>query len=201
MDEKYNKKYQRILTILSDVAKCTQGKFILVGGTALAVFYLKHRVSVDLDFVPISGNDVTLKNELKGCLSSKGYRTSVGAFKNQFIVQFEDTSIKIEVFEPEVKIKRTEEHELGAVKILTPTLDELFEMKVYTYKQRKESRDLFDIFYILKVKKSSLEEVKNLVSEVGIPKNIEEIDKMAINQKDVIEFKKLISNVTPKTSN
>lgn len=200
MDEKYNRKYQRILTILSDVAKCAQGRFILVGGTALSIFYLRHRVSVDLDFVPISGNDVKLKEELKGCLTIKGYRTSTGAFKNQFVVQFQDTSIKIEVFEPEIKIKQTEEHELGAVKILTPSLGELLEMKVYTYKQRKESRDLFDIFCILKLKKSSLKKVKALISQNGMPKNIGEIDKMAINQQNVKEFKELISDVTPKTS-
>ena len=90
MDEQFNRKYKKVLEILPDVAACAQGKLVLVGGTALALFYLKHRVSVDLDFVPVEGDEVKLKEALKGCLTSKGYRTTPGAFKNQFVVQFED---------------------------------------------------------------------------------------------------------------
>src|SRR3990167_9158508 len=109
MDERSNRKYRRILEIMRDVAGCVDQKMILVGGTALALFYLKHRVSVDLDFVPVGGDETKLKEALKGCLSKRGYRAITGAFQNQFVVQFEDTSIKVEVFEPERKIKLVEE--------------------------------------------------------------------------------------------
>lgn len=61
---------------IEDVAECVDGELILIGGTALALFYLKHRVSIDLDFVPVKQNtEDTAKEKLKGALSKKGYRT------------------------------------------------------------------------------------------------------------------------------
>ncbi len=49
MDTKFALKYGRIKQILNDVAGCAAQQLVLVGGTALALFYLHHRVSVDLD--------------------------------------------------------------------------------------------------------------------------------------------------------
>src|SRR4030042_4198513 len=107
MDDTYKRKYDRLLDILEDVAECAGDGLALAGGTALALFYLKHRVSVDLDFIPIAGNEAALKEALKGCLSKKGYRTQRGAYTNQFMVQFEDTTIKVEIFRPSFKIGKT----------------------------------------------------------------------------------------------
>ncbi|MEM2137509.1 MAG: nucleotidyl transferase AbiEii/AbiGii toxin family protein [Candidatus Anstonellaceae archaeon] len=71
----------------------------MVGGTALALFYLQHRVSLDLDFVPALGEDeVKLEETLKGCLSKKRCTTQRAKHWNQFIVQSNVTSVKIEVF-------------------------------------------------------------------------------------------------------
>ena len=67
MDEKLQKKYGRVLDILSNVAVCADGKLILIGGTALSLFYLKHRISVDIDLVPIEGKEKELKEQVKGC--------------------------------------------------------------------------------------------------------------------------------------
>jgi predicted nucleotidyltransferase component of viral defense system len=197
MEESFNRKYKKVLEILPDVAECAQGKLILVGGTALALFYLKHRVSVDLDFVPIAGDETKLKEELKGCLSKKGYRTISGAFKNHFIVQFEDTSIKIEVSKPDRKIRKVQEHVFGAAKIKVASLDEILQMKLSTYKERKEARDLFDIFCMLKAKRSSLGTLKRLISKSGMPKNIGDIAIMAVNPNNVAEFKKVVSDASP----
>ncbi|NYZ79337.1 nucleotidyl transferase AbiEii/AbiGii toxin family protein [Candidatus Micrarchaeota archaeon] len=195
MNESFNRKYKKVLEILPDVAECAQGKLILVGGTALALFYLKHRVSVDLDFVPVSGDEIKLKEELKGCLSKKGYRTMPGAFKNQFVIQFEDTSIKVEVFEPGWKIKCIEEHVFSGISIKVASLSDILEMKQDAYSDRKEARDLFDIFCILKGKGGSAM-VKKLITKSGPPKGIEDIGAMALNQEDAAAFQKVVSDAS-----
>jgi len=197
MDEPFGRKYKKVLEILPDVADCAKGNLVLVGGTALALFYLKHRISVDLDFVPVAGEETRLKEELKGCLSKKGYRTISGAYSNQFVVQFEDTSIKVEVFESDRKIRRIEEHVFGGMKIKVASLDDIFRMKLSAYGDRNEARDLFDIFCVLKAKGSSFDMIKKLISKSGAPKNIGGIDAMALSAKDVAEFQAVISDASP----
>lgn len=192
MDEALNRKYKRVLEILPDVSMCAGGKLVLVGGTALALFYLNHRISVDLDFVPDTGNDVKLKEELKGCLTKRGYRTTVGAFKNQFVIQFEDSSIKVEVFIPKTRIKKIEERTYGSTKIKIASLQDILEMKISTYRNRKEARDLFDIFCMRKFTKNWLKIIEELVSKEGIPKNMDEIDSMARSDREVTSFKKVV---------
>ena len=194
MDEPFHRKYGRVLEILPDVADCAKGKLALVGGTALALFYLNHRVSVDLDFVVLDGNDEKLKEELKGCITKKGYRTIRGAYKNQFIIQFEDTSIKVEVLGSEYKLKRCEERVFGNSKIKVATLDDLLRMKKEAYESRNEARDLFDIFCMMKGKDSNFEVVKKLIAKFGTPKEIGEIGQMASNPDDFERFKKVLSN-------
>jgi len=196
MDESFNRKYKKVLEILPDIADCAKGNLVLVGGTALALFYLKHRISVDLDFVPVAGEETKLKEELKGCLSKRGYRTISGAHSNQFVVQFEDTSIKVEVFESDRKIRRIEEHVFGGMKIKVASLDDIFQMKLSAYSERKEARDLFDIFCMLKAKGGSFGMIKKLISRNGAPKNIDGIDAMALSAKDAVEFQMVISDAS-----
>ena len=198
MDERSNRKYLRVMEILPDVAQCTNGKLVLVGGTALTLFYLNHRISVDLDFNPIIGNDKKLKEELKGCLTKSGYRTIAGNYENQFIVQFENTSIKIEIFEPdpEEKVKHVEERIFAGAKVNAASLKDLLRMKVKTYGKRKEVRDLFDIFYIIKKGDRDFGLINELISKSGLPSEIDKISELAFNSEDVLEFKKVISGVT-----
>lgn len=194
MNEAFDRKYKRVLEILPDVAECAQGKLILAGGTALALFYLKHRVSVDLDLVPVSGDETELKEGLKGCLSRMGYRTISGAFRNQFVVQFEGTSIKIEVFEPERKIGAIREHVFGGVRIKVASLEDILQMKIAAYGDRREARDLFDIFCMLKAQGVSPETVKKLISKNGLPKNTWDVEAMALNPEDAAAFQKVVSD-------
>jgi len=196
MDERFHLKYRRLLEILPDVAECAAGKLILVGGTALAVFHLEHRISIDLDFVPISGSDTELKEALKGCLTKKGYRTLRSAYPNQFVIQFEDTSIKIEVFDPVRKIKHWKEHEFGKSKLPVATMEEILKMKMDAYADRREARDLFDIVFILSDNKEGMDPVVELIRKHGPPKNSEDIRNVALNDEDYATFMKVISNAS-----
>jgi predicted nucleotidyltransferase component of viral defense system len=196
MDERSHRKYLKVMEILPDVVECSNGKLVLVGGTALSLFYLNHRLSVDLDFNPVSGIDKKLKEELKGRLTKLGYRTSVGQYENQFIVQFENTSIKIEIFEPELreKVRNIEVHVFSDTKINVASLEDLLRMKIETYSKRKEVRDLFDIFYIIKNRGEDFSLIKELVSKNGLPEEIDKISDLAFNDEDVLQFKKVIIN-------
>ena len=187
---KYERKYQKILEILPDVAECLNQKLILVGGTALALFYLQHRTSVDLDFVPVDGDDAALKRELKGCLSHHNYNTKATRFTNQFVIQFEDTSIKIEIFSPERKIGKTIEYDISGFKIKVASLEDLLKMKLDAYRERKEARDLFDIFCIMRQNRDTSKVIEKLVAENGKPIHLKELEGMIIDTERFEEFQK-----------
>ena len=193
MENVFQRKYSLAKRILSDVADCTNCRLILVGGTALALFYLQHRVSVDLDFVPLSGEDVAeAKQSLKGCMSRKGYTTQTARWNNQFIVQSESTSIKVEVFTPEEKISKTEKLLAGDKGILVASLDDLLKMKALAFSQRGKARDLFDVVAILQKKGQSTSYAEKLVKKRGVPTDISELEEMAPDEKVFEEFKKVV---------
>ena len=193
MESIFERKYNLAKAILADVADCIDCQLILVGGTALAIFYLQHRVSVDLDFVPLSGDDVAAaKQALKGCMSKKGYRTQAARWHNQFIVQSENTSVKVEVFTPEVKIGRTEKRAYGSKELLVASLDDLMKMKILAFSQRGKARDLFDIVAILLKTGKSLSQAAELVKKRGVPEDVAELEQMAPDENVLVEFKKVI---------
>ncbi|MDO8553684.1 MAG: nucleotidyl transferase AbiEii/AbiGii toxin family protein [Candidatus Micrarchaeota archaeon] len=196
MDQKFALKYRRVLDIISDTAACAQNRLILVGGTALAVFYLKHRASVDLDFVPLEGDETKLKEMMKGCLTKKGYRTSTARYHNQFVVQFDDTSIKIEIFYPTNKIKKIQSFDVAGVSISVASLEDIFEMKLEAYANRKAVRDLFDIIFILKHLGMNYDSVKDLLAKYGHPNDPEEIRDYVISEDDYKFFNEVVKNAS-----
>ena len=193
MENIFQRKYKLATAILSDVADCANCQFILVGGTALAVFYLQHRVSVDLDFVPLLDADVAeAKQALKGCMSKKGYVTQRARWHNQFIVQSEDTSIKVEVFTTEEKIAKTEKRVYGGKEILVASLDDVLKMKAKAYSERKKARDIFDVVAILLKTGQSMSFADELVKKHGLPGDAEELGQMAPNEAVLAVFNKVI---------
>ena len=210
MDNVFQRKYKLATAILADVADCAGGRLVLVGGTALALFYLQHRVSVDLDFVPLSGDageaaasptssnaaafadETKHKEALKGCLSKKGYRTQRARFSNQFIVQSEATSIKVEVFTPDEPVKKIEKRIIGGGEVNVASLDDLLEMKTSTYARRKKARDLFDVVAILLHSGKSMAMAEGLVKKHGVPQDAEELSQMSPDEKALAAFHKVI---------
>lgn len=191
MDDTYKRKYDRVLDILRDVSDCAGKRLALAGGTALALFYLKHRVSVDLDFIPIAGEESEHKEALKGCLSKKGYRTQRGAYTNQFMVQFEDATIKVEIFKPSFKIGKTSLFPIGSSQLRVVSLKDLMLMKAEAYSERLEARDLFDI-----MAGDGEEAARTLLAKYGEPKNLPDVGKMANSQQDAERFRRMVSNAS-----
>ena len=181
---------------IEDVAECVDGELILIGGTALALFYLKHRVSIDLDFVPVKQNtEDTAKEKLKGALSKKGYRTQRTTYANQFIVQFEDCSVKVEIFTPEREIKQIQEFSLGSKKIKVASIEDLLAMKQDAYYQRLEARDLYDIVFLLKKLNRDPTSLIRLLLSYGKPKNISDLQNM-VSQSQFLIFEEVLKNAT-----
>jgi len=100
-------------------------------------------VSVDLDFIPIAATKPHLKKRSRAAFSKKGYRTQRGAYANQFMVQFEDTTIKVELFKPSFKIGKTSLFSVGSSSLRAVSLEDLLKMKMDAYCARREARDLF----------------------------------------------------------
>ncbi len=201
MRESFERKYRHVLEILPDVAQATEGKLILVGGTALAIFYLQHRTSVDLDFVPMKERDDKMKEMLKGALSSKGYRTRRSAYANQFVVQFQDTAIKIEVFVPDTyKSRKIERHEIGGRELLVASLEDILRMKKRAYGERRASRDLFDLYCIARRNGNGEEIVWQMIKKAGPPQRLEEFGHMVAEPADYEEFVRVIRSCSPTKS-
>jgi predicted nucleotidyltransferase component of viral defense system len=197
MDERFKRKYQKILEILPDVAECTKEELILVGGTALAVFYLKHRASVDLDFVPIGIDDCKAKQNLKGALSKMNYTTLRTEYSNQFAIRFEETTIKVEIFIPEdMVVKKPVSFNVQGREILVASLEDLTEMKIRTYARRKQARDLFDIYMIYESKGNGAEITGQLLKKYGKPEGLDELQNMVFDAGVLLKFLKVIKDAS-----
>ncbi len=149
-----------------------------------------------MDFIPVSGDEVKLKEMLKGCLTKHGYRTAPAAHWNQFVIHFEDTSIKIEIFTSQYKITKIEKFSFGINTLLVASLEDILELKFLAYKNRKEARDLYDIFCILKNKNLDFDAIKTLVKETGPPVNEEELEKLVIDTDSYEAYEEVVKNVS-----
>lgn len=196
MDSKSQIKYRKIEEIISDIAACTGKELILVGGTALALFYLKHRASVDLDFVPITFKDEEkYARKFKGALSTIGYRAARSAFTNQFVINFENTAIKIEIFVPDgFTPKNPVEKDVQGNVLLVATLDDLATMKIETYASRKQGRDLYDIFCIPETNGGGVETMKKLIQKYGKPENLDYLQEMVFDQSIFKKFVEVMNS-------
>jgi len=202
MEEKALLKWTHISQIIWNVAGCAHEELVLVGGTALALFHLLHRISIDIDFVPLKGKDeVEAKRKLKGCLSKKGYRTTVGAHWNQFIINFEDTAIKVEVFQTEHQFKKIEKKSIGGETILAASIDDIYEMKVTTYAERKEVRDLYDIYCIAKIRNEVKATLKKILQSSGKPQKMESLKSLLFSEQAYNEFQEAISDASKELHN
>lgn len=146
-----SKNQQDILSIISK-DKLICDNFYLTGGTALAEFYLQHRLSEDLDF--FSENEFEaqsisvflekIKKEAK--IKKVEYQQSFN--RNLFFLDLTDgDKIKMEfTYFPFERIEKRQ-------KIGDLYIDSLLDIavnKVFTIYQKPRSRDFVDLYFILK---------------------------------------------------
>ena len=146
-----SKNQKDILTIISkDKSICDN--FYLTGGTALAEFYLHHRLSEDLDF--FSENEFEPQNisvfleKIKKEAKIKKVEFQQSFNRNLFFLDLMDGDmIKTEfTYFPFARIEKKE-------KIGDLYIDSLLDIavnKVFTIYQKPRSRDFIDLYFILK---------------------------------------------------
>ena len=156
-----SKNQKEILGIISgDKLICKN--FYLTGGTALAEFYLQHRLSEDLDF--FSENEFKPENisvfwaKIKKIAKIKKVEYQQSFNRNLFFLDLIDgDNIKTEfTYFPFTRIEKRE-------KIGNLYIDSLLDIavnKVFTIYQNPRSRDFIDLYFILeKYKNLSLDDL------------------------------------------
>lgn len=141
---------QRLLKLLSEDALICR-TFYLSGGTALAEFYLHHRLSEDLDFFseeefePEGISAVLKKIQKAAGIVRVRYEQSFN--RNLFFLELGKEDIKTEfTFFPFPRIEQ--KNKLGNLHI--DSLIDIAVNKVFTIHQKPRSRDFIDLYYILK---------------------------------------------------
>ena len=138
-----------ILTLLSR-EKLISDYFYLSGGTALAEFYLQHRISKDLDFFsenefdPIFITSTFKKIQDKASIVKVNYEQSFN--RNLFFLELKGDSIKTEfTYFPFTRIESKKK--FGDLYI--DSLIDIAVNKIFTIYQKPRSRDFIDLYFIL----------------------------------------------------
>lgn len=126
------------------------GFFYLSGGTALAEYYLQHRLSEDLDFFseeefdPFVVSVFFKKHQKKLGIIKIDFQQSFN--RNLFFLKLEDDIIKTEfTYYPFTRIES--EKKINHLKI--DSLIDLAVNKLFTIYQNPRSRDFIDLFFII----------------------------------------------------
>ena len=137
---------QEVLVTLSGVELLTSN-FFMTGGTTLAVFYLHHRTSEDLDFFSTHFRDLgTIDTALKRIF--KNELSLVQSSRNFFSYLIRGIKVDI-VFDPlsSAEKRPTATLESGK-KILIDSLDNIASNKLSAVVSRSEVKDLVDLYFI-----------------------------------------------------
>ena len=203
MDKKniLSKNQKDILAIISK-DKLICDNFYLTGGTALAEFYLHHRLSEDLDF--FSENEFEsqgisiflekIKNKAK--IKKIEYQQSFN--RNLFFLDLIDgDKIKTEfTYFPFERIEKKE-------KIGDLYIDSLLDIavnKVFTIYQKPRARDFIDLYFILQKDKSfSLDDlVKKTQIKFGNYIDLIQLGAQYMKAKELQDFPKMLINIEEK---
>ena len=139
---------QKVLEIISQSKDICQN-FYLTGGTALAEFYLQHRLSEDLDFFSESEIDPQIIFSFLKSIKEKAGFEKIDAQqsfnRNLFFLHFPDEIIKTEfTYFPFPGIEK------GLLKgdLRIDSLLDIAVNKVFTIYQKPRARDYIDLYFI-----------------------------------------------------
>lgn len=139
-------------------------KFFLTGGTALAEFYLRHRISQDLDFFTIDQRlsfDIVNAEVLKlaNRLSLTIDKQIASPAFNQYIFHQKEKTLKIDVVKDVPihfgKTKRVRE-------VIIDSLENIAVGKLLALFGRADAKDFVDLYFLLKEKRISFQKIFTL---------------------------------------
>lgn len=142
-------------------------KFYLTGGTLLAVRYLQHRHSLDLDFF---NNERVNLTEVQRAIEAIVKRTGIQlvgevrhiADRYEWAIRDAQEQTKVEFVWYDFKPLKPHPHWQG---ILIDTLDDIAANKVMALLERREPKDIFDIYHILQKKNWKLAKILKLMHQ------------------------------------
>jgi predicted nucleotidyltransferase component of viral defense system len=141
---------KKLLKLLS-IEKSICAHFYLTGGTALAEFYLHHRLSEDLDFFseqefdPQSISVILKKIQKSASIKKIEYQQSFN--RNLFFLYTDTDIIKTEfTYFPFTRIEQKQK--IG--ELFIDSLIDIATNKIFTIYQNPRSRDFIDLYAILK---------------------------------------------------
>ncbi len=175
-----------------------------VGGTALA-YYLKHRVSEDIDIIgtaPLPHHQITNTIISLGGTKLKDANAMAlrlaGLFPDEHILKFNLYGIKLEFFAASsplqkeiIKTAAAHPYQKGRLQIID--LQSIAKLKLIALLNRKKSRDLYDFQIILRknilTKKEIIETTSKVIKEIDSFTTLYYfIDKMQVAQNDEIVY-------------
>jgi predicted nucleotidyltransferase component of viral defense system len=153
------KNQTKILELISN-DKMMSEFFYLTGGTALAEFYLRHRLSEDLDFFSereFNPQDVyTFLTTLKKLIGLKKIAYEQSFNRNLFFLHLNKEIIKTEfTYFPFPRIEK----KLKQNRLYIDSLQDIAINKIFTIYQKPRSRDFIDLYYIIKEKKYAINDL------------------------------------------
>lgn len=150
---------RKILNLLSR-EKSICDKFYLTGGTALAEFYLNHRLSEDLDFFAeeeFSPQDISIVlKKLQKEMAAINIKYEQSFNRNLFFLELKNDLIKTEfTYFPFPRIEK--KNKIG--ELFVDSLLDIAVNKIFTIFQKPRSRDFIDLYFILQKEKWNLEDL------------------------------------------
>jgi len=136
-----------LMTLISHPS--IEESFFLTGGTALAAFYLYHRVSDDLDFFSLDTFDFTkIDLWIRSSWTGSCTKTKEGPNFLSFLIQ--DTKVEF-VIDPLSNKERRQKMEFENDHSLTiDNISNIFTNKLCTIVSRSEPKDFVDFFFLAK---------------------------------------------------
>lgn len=158
-----NEIQKKVLHFLS--ASSLAEKFYFTGGTLLAVFYLYHRKSKDLDFFsdnPVNHNEIIefingLKKEL--CLSQVREEKIYDRFEF-FLSNGEEVRLEFVHYNyPKIKKRKKWDG------VYIDSLDDIAANKLMAFFDRNEPKDIFDLYFLITKKGYKIEKILKLTEK------------------------------------
>lgn len=143
--------------VLKEIGKSGLSRFFIwSGGTALSFYYLRHRFSVDIDFMSQDlFRDEYLLTELGKIAKNSGVRSIEEQKKfnrHEFWLKKGKEVLRIEfVFYPFPRIRPPKKLKEFNIKI--DSIEDILTNKAHAAYERSEPKDIFDLYCILLIKK------------------------------------------------
>ncbi|MEA2053546.1 MAG: nucleotidyl transferase AbiEii/AbiGii toxin family protein [Candidatus Thermoplasmatota archaeon] len=178
---------------------------IFKGGTAIKKVYFPEtrRFSHDLDFTALCLDSKNIENQLKEVfddiegkslikLKFKSFHATSGSIiaNVQFLdplnaknrIRLDITLDEKVITEPVLKVTDSQYPDIGRYEIRVYSLEEILVEKTRSILQRGKSRDYYDVWMLLKVKKFDLKEIRKLLIEKCRFKGIEFDSELIFNE-------------------